>query len=56
MWLVCVCVQEGPTTDKTVFMAEMERDAQRRATERKQRDEVAQNLRKYVVRVRQQDV
>lgn len=39
---------EGPTTDTKVFMAEMERDAARRAKERRQRDEIAQNLRKYV--------
>lgn len=38
--------QEGPNTDKMVFMAEMERDAQRRTKDRKQRDEIGQNLRK----------
>lgn len=31
---------------KTAFMAEIERDAARRADERKQRETVAQNLRK----------
>lgn len=33
--------------DKLAFMQEMERDADRRANERKQREAVAQNLRKY---------
>lgn len=39
---------EGPTTDTKAFMAEMERDAARRTKDRRQRDEIAQNLRKYV--------
>jgi hypothetical protein len=35
--------------DKFAFMAEVEKDANRRATERKQRESVAQELRKLVI-------
>lgn len=36
-------------TTKNNFMAEVEKDANRRAAERKERDTIAQNLRKSVV-------
>ncbi|XP_055612614.1 tetratricopeptide repeat protein 12-like [Uranotaenia lowii] len=36
---------DKPTTDKFAFMAEMERDAARRAAERKEREQTAQGLR-----------
>lgn len=44
-WFWGIC-QEQATMDKLAFMSEVERDAKRRTKERKQREEVAQNLRK----------
>lgn len=35
--------------DKLTFMQEVERDAVRRTEERKQREAIAQNLRKYLL-------
>lgn len=35
--------------DKLAFMQEVERDAVRRTEERKQREAIAQNLRKYSI-------
>lgn len=46
--MFCVVLLQGNDNkmSKTAFMDEIERDAARRADERKQRENVAQNLRK----------